>query len=106
MYNGEEHVFEFEYRDPQKWIERLVADPTLASASCFHSATKYYCEGDFTERIWDEPYTGDAWRKVDVSIFIRGCHFRIAKQLYRMNYLNPIRTHTATYHCTFGWTKV
>lgn len=67
--DGPEQEFEFEYRDPRKWIEQLIADPTLAHASHFHSSKKYYCEGNFTERLWDEPWTGDVWVAIDVSRF-------------------------------------
>lgn len=70
--DGPQQTFEFDYRDPRKWIEQLVADPTLAHVSNFHSSKKYYCEGNFIERLWDEPYTGDTWYEVDVRFCL--CH--------------------------------
>jgi len=34
----------------------------------WNAVQKYYCAGDFEERIYDEPNTADTWWNVDVSL--------------------------------------
>jgi hypothetical protein len=33
----------------------------------WNAVRKFYCSGDFEERIYDEPNTADTWWNVDVS---------------------------------------
>ena len=65
--DGKVHSFTFEYRDPWEWILSLVQDESLAPTHMWNSVQKYYCRGDFEERIYDEPNTADTWWAVDVS---------------------------------------
>ncbi|KIM88694.1 hypothetical protein PILCRDRAFT_2888 [Piloderma croceum F 1598] len=64
-YQGVEYKFKFEYQDLWQWILSLVHDLSLADVSGFHSVRKSYCEGNFIERLFNEPNTGRAWEKID-----------------------------------------
>jgi hypothetical protein len=67
-YQGSEHRFDFEYRDPWRWITTLVTDESLAAASTYNSVKKFFCEGIRAERLWDEPNTADTWWEIDVRV--------------------------------------
>ncbi|KAJ6548779.1 hypothetical protein B0H19DRAFT_1299816 [Mycena capillaripes] len=63
---------EIDFRDPWKVIQEWVCDETLAAHSTWFSVRKYYCRGgsevEHQEELFDEPWTGYTWRKVDDSL--------------------------------------
>ncbi|KAJ7642628.1 hypothetical protein DFH06DRAFT_1097369 [Mycena polygramma] len=64
---GTYHV-DVEYRDPWSIMTQWVCDPTLAPVSTWFSQERYLClDGkiDFSNPLYDEPYTGETWRRVD-----------------------------------------
>ncbi|KAF8804428.1 hypothetical protein BYT27DRAFT_7106461 [Phlegmacium glaucopus] len=69
-YQGKVSEFTFEYRDPWEWILSVVQDESLAPMAMWNAVRKYYCKGDFEERLYDEPNTADTWWNVDVSLHI------------------------------------
>ncbi|KAF8798516.1 hypothetical protein BYT27DRAFT_7122910 [Phlegmacium glaucopus] len=68
IYLGKVYEFTFKYRDPWEWILSVIQDESLAPMAMWNAVRKYYCSGDFEERIYDEPNTADTWWNVDVSI--------------------------------------
>jgi len=69
------YKFTFEYRDPWEWILSIIQDESLAPMAMWNAVQKYYCSGDFEERIYDEPNTADTWWNVDVSLISANqCH--------------------------------
>ena len=66
-YLGKSFKFVFEYRDPWEWILSVIQGESLAPMAVWNSEQKYYCTGDFEDRILDEPNTADTWWNVDVS---------------------------------------
>lgn len=67
-YMGTAYSFIFEYRDPWEWILSVIQEESLAPMAMWNAVRKYYCSGDFEERIYDEPNTADTWWNVDVSL--------------------------------------
>ena len=65
-FNGEVYNFKFQYHDPWEYISSLVDDESLMPVHMWNSVKKYYCEGAFEERIFDEPNTAETWWDVDV----------------------------------------
>jgi hypothetical protein len=64
------YEFEIEYRDPWDVMKRWIRDETLASISTWFSQEKYLClngEFEYSNPLYDEPWTGTTWREVDVS---------------------------------------
>ena len=43
----------------------------------WNAVQKYYCAGDFEERIYDEPNTADTWWNVDVSPHISANRYAV-----------------------------
>lgn len=66
-YEGEVYEFTFDYRDPWEWILSIIQDKSLAPTSMWNAVRKYYCSGEFEERIYDELNTADTWWNIDVS---------------------------------------
>ncbi|KAK7012368.1 hypothetical protein R3P38DRAFT_3209633 [Favolaschia claudopus] len=57
-----------EFRDPWKLMKRWICDETLASVSTWYSQEKFLClngEIDFSNPLYDEPWTGTMWREID-----------------------------------------
>ena len=67
-YKGTAYRFIFEYRDPWEWILSVIQEESLAPVTMWNAVWKFYCSGDFEERIYDEPNTADTWWNVDVSL--------------------------------------
>jgi hypothetical protein len=62
---------EVEFRDPWEVIKRLIRDETLVPVSSWFSQEKYLClDGviNFSNPLYDEPWTGETWHEVDVSV--------------------------------------
>ncbi|KAI0266604.1 hypothetical protein BGY98DRAFT_1102511 [Russula aff. rugulosa BPL654] len=43
----------------------VIQDESLAPMAMWNAVRKYYCSGDFEERIYDEPNTADTWWNID-----------------------------------------
>ncbi|KAJ7933378.1 hypothetical protein B0H13DRAFT_1592374 [Mycena leptocephala] len=64
----EAYNVEVEFRDPWSIITQWVCDPTLAPVSTWSSQEKYLCLNgtiDLSNPLYDEPFTGETWRRVD-----------------------------------------
>ncbi|KAJ7817727.1 hypothetical protein B0H13DRAFT_1662465 [Mycena leptocephala] len=65
---GGTYNVEVEFRDPWSIITQWVCDPTLAPVSTWFSQEKYLCLNgtiDLSNPLYDEPFTGKTWRRVD-----------------------------------------
>jgi len=102
LYQGVEYQFKFEYRDPWQWILSLIQDPNLANISCFHSVQKFYCEGDLTERLFDEPNTARAWETIDVRNMFSVWNTLNSIPFARMSFLLPTHIHIVFFLFIFG----
>ncbi|KAJ7696268.1 hypothetical protein B0H17DRAFT_929612 [Mycena rosella] len=67
-FEGREYQFEFQYRDPWKWILELVTDASLAPHFNWYPVKKLLHDDGRTTRIYDEPNTGDLWWRVQDSL--------------------------------------
>ncbi|KAJ7663215.1 hypothetical protein DFH06DRAFT_1395296 [Mycena polygramma] len=67
-FQGKTYKFEFQYRDPWKWIVDLLSDPTLANDIHWYPAQKFLCENGVTSRLFDEPYTADKWWRIQCKL--------------------------------------
>ncbi|KAJ7204541.1 hypothetical protein C8J57DRAFT_1100775 [Mycena rebaudengoi] len=62
---------EIEFRDPWEVMKRWIRDETLASVSTWYSQERYLCADgviDFSNPLYDEPWTAETWREVDDSL--------------------------------------
>ncbi|KAJ7322002.1 hypothetical protein DFH08DRAFT_818379 [Mycena albidolilacea] len=72
-FEGKTYTFEFQYRDPWKWILELVQDPSLAPHFKWYPVEKFLHEHGRNTRIYDEPNTGTLWWSVQDSLpFVLG----------------------------------
>ncbi|KAJ7500698.1 hypothetical protein B0H11DRAFT_1714069 [Mycena galericulata] len=65
---GGTYDVDVEFRDPWTIMTQWVCDPTLAPVSTWFSQEKYLCLNgtiDFSNRLYDEPCTGETWGRVD-----------------------------------------
>ncbi|KAJ7920714.1 hypothetical protein B0H13DRAFT_1867218 [Mycena leptocephala] len=65
---GGTYNVEVEFCDPWSIITQWVCDPTLAPVSTWFSQEKYLCLNgtiDLLNPLYDEPFTGETWRRVD-----------------------------------------
>ncbi|KAJ6627809.1 hypothetical protein B0H10DRAFT_2429041 [Mycena sp. CBHHK59/15] len=65
---GGTYNVDVEFRDPWTIVTQWVCDPTLAPVSTWFSQEKYLCLNgtiDFSNRLYDEPCTGETWGRVD-----------------------------------------
>jgi hypothetical protein len=62
-----EHV-EFCWREPLEFIRESVTDSSLMPYSHFHASRKYIRRGSQMVRLIDEPWTGDTWYEIEVSL--------------------------------------
>ncbi|KAJ7082070.1 hypothetical protein B0H15DRAFT_785946 [Mycena belliarum] len=68
---GGTYKVDVEFRDPWSIITHWVCDPTLAPVSTWFSQERYLClhgKFDFSNQLYDEPFTGDTWRRVDDNL--------------------------------------
>ncbi|KAJ7718510.1 hypothetical protein B0H14DRAFT_3170816 [Mycena olivaceomarginata] len=63
-FEGVPYKFEFQYRDPWKWIVDLLSDPTLADKIHWYPVQKFLVKDGIEVRLFDEPYTGNKWWKI------------------------------------------
>ncbi|KAF8582961.1 hypothetical protein K439DRAFT_1617875 [Ramaria rubella] len=63
-FNGEEHTFEFQFRDPWKWILNLTTDPSLASSILWYPVEKTLHENGTQTRLYDEINSGNTWWEI------------------------------------------
>ncbi|KAJ7095548.1 hypothetical protein C8R44DRAFT_889972 [Mycena epipterygia] len=74
---GGTYNVDVEFRDPWTIVTQWVCDPTLASVSTWFSQEKYLCMNgiiDLSNPLYDEPYTGETWGRVDDDLPADG-HF-------------------------------
>ncbi|KAJ7430437.1 hypothetical protein FB451DRAFT_1068346 [Mycena latifolia] len=65
---GGTYNVDVEFRDPWSIMTHWVCDPTLAPFSTWFSQEKYLCSNgaiDLSNRLYDEPCTGETWQHVD-----------------------------------------
>ncbi|KAJ6534560.1 hypothetical protein B0H10DRAFT_1935182 [Mycena sp. CBHHK59/15] len=65
---GGTYNVDVEFRDPWTIVTQWVCDLTLAPVSTWFSQEKYLCLNgtiDFSNRLYDEPCTGETWGRVD-----------------------------------------
>ncbi|KAJ7842905.1 hypothetical protein B0H13DRAFT_1909632 [Mycena leptocephala] len=65
---GGTYNVEVEFRDPWSIITQWVCDPTLTPVSTWFSQEKYLCLNgtiNLSNPLYDEPFTGETWRRVD-----------------------------------------
>ncbi|KAJ6564340.1 hypothetical protein B0H19DRAFT_1067901 [Mycena capillaripes] len=65
---GKRYEIKVEFRDPWKIMKRWACDPTMAHVSTWFSQEKYLCLNgviDLLNPLYDEPCSGESWRKVD-----------------------------------------
>ncbi|KAJ7082343.1 hypothetical protein C8R43DRAFT_1092786 [Mycena crocata] len=67
-FEGESYTFEFQYRDPWKWMLDLVTDPSLASYFKWYPVQKFLHEDGRITQIYDESNTGRRWWRVQDSL--------------------------------------
>ncbi|KZV97954.1 hypothetical protein EXIGLDRAFT_810450, partial [Exidia glandulosa HHB12029] len=60
-FDGKDYTHRFYYRDIWEWTKRAAADPELSKTHNWHAYKKYYCEGDYEERIIDDLCSADEW---------------------------------------------
>ncbi|KAF8586450.1 hypothetical protein K439DRAFT_1646238 [Ramaria rubella] len=63
-FNGEEHTFEFQFRDPWEWILNLTTDPSLASSILWYPVEKTLHENGTQTRLYDEINSGNTWSEI------------------------------------------
>jgi len=72
----------------------------------WNAVQKYYCSGDFQERIYDEPNTADTWWNVDVSPYISPNLCMVFTFFFSsLNFRMMIYSVIAIYHSIFGLTR-
>ncbi|KAJ7687365.1 hypothetical protein B0H17DRAFT_1136283 [Mycena rosella] len=65
---GGKYQVDVEFRDPWSIITHWVCDLTLAAVSTWFLQERYLClhgKIDLSNPLYDEPFTGDTWRRVD-----------------------------------------
>jgi hypothetical protein len=96
-----------EFRDPWSIMKQWICDPTLAPVSTWFSQEKYLCLNgtiDFANPLYDEPYTGETWRSVDVSsIYSSDLHSLIWWRRMTCQEIVISRHVSSVYMC--GWTR-
>ncbi|KAK7007202.1 hypothetical protein R3P38DRAFT_3325584 [Favolaschia claudopus] len=67
-FKGKRYNIDVEFRDPWKLMKRWICDESLAAVSTWYSQQKFLClngEIDFSNPLYDEPWTGTMWREID-----------------------------------------
>ncbi|KAJ7932238.1 hypothetical protein B0H13DRAFT_1857073 [Mycena leptocephala] len=67
-FDGVTYEFEFQYRDPWKWIVDLLSDPTLASNTHWHPVRKFLFKDRVKVQLFDEPYTANKWWNIQNNL--------------------------------------
>ncbi|KAH7105253.1 hypothetical protein BKA62DRAFT_692225 [Auriculariales sp. MPI-PUGE-AT-0066] len=69
-YNGQNITTSFLFRNPWRWIERMVGDPELSKTHIWHSAKKFYCRRDSEndQQLIDEPATAQRWWSIEDTL--------------------------------------
>ncbi|KAJ7875714.1 hypothetical protein B0H14DRAFT_2568563 [Mycena olivaceomarginata] len=67
-FDGVTYKFEFQYRDPWKWIVDLLSDPTLASDIHWHPVRKFLFKDGVKVQLFDEPYTANKWWNIQNNL--------------------------------------
>ncbi|KAJ7850594.1 hypothetical protein B0H13DRAFT_1644420, partial [Mycena leptocephala] len=67
-FDGVTYEFEFQDRDPWKWIVDLLSDPTLASNIHWHPVRKFLFKDRVKVQLFDEPYTANKWWNIQNNL--------------------------------------
>ncbi|KAJ7768112.1 hypothetical protein DFH07DRAFT_1008731 [Mycena maculata] len=67
-FEGKTYTFQFQYRDPWKWILELVTDPSLAPHFKWYPVRKFLHDDGRKTQIYDGPNTGKLWWRVQDSL--------------------------------------
>ncbi|KAF8523994.1 hypothetical protein JB92DRAFT_2827152 [Gautieria morchelliformis] len=65
-YEGIEYTFDFQFRDPWKWIRDLVTDPSLSSSLILYPVKKFLHANGRITQIFDEINTGQTWWDIQI----------------------------------------
>ncbi|KAK6966929.1 hypothetical protein R3P38DRAFT_3245175 [Favolaschia claudopus] len=68
-FKGKRYNIDVEFRDPWKLMKRWICNESLAAVSTWYSQQKFLClngEIDFSNPLYDEPWTGTMWREIDL----------------------------------------
>lgn len=71
----------------------------------WNAVQKFYCSGDFEERVYDEPNTADTWWNVDVSTHILPTCTLSSFLSQSLSFRIMIYSLILTFHSIFGLTK-
>ncbi|KAJ7715914.1 hypothetical protein DFH07DRAFT_785532 [Mycena maculata] len=104
-FEGVPYKFEFQYRDPWKWIVDLLSDPTLADDIHWYPVQKFLVKDGIEVRLFDEPYTGNKWWKIqDILPHVPGlphCFSPIALWLDKGMVTKRVRKHPIVLRALF-----
>lgn len=64
----EPRSFEFWYREPWDWVLEIIKEPCLKNHIVWDPERNYKWDGMTWERIYDEPWSSDAWWRAQVSL--------------------------------------
>ncbi|KAJ7574853.1 hypothetical protein C8J56DRAFT_1064268 [Mycena floridula] len=116
IYQGKAVPFDFQYRDPWEVIVALVADPSLADDSTWHSAHKILCRGGFedeeVETLFDEPFTAEDWWETDSSLpgkesdGYTHCWLPVHIWLDKGNVTTKVKKHPMLLHALWLFSKI
>ncbi|KAK7016458.1 hypothetical protein R3P38DRAFT_2541908 [Favolaschia claudopus] len=106
---GKRYYIDVKFRDPWKIMKRWICDETLASVSTWHSQEKYLClngEIDFSNPLYDEPWTGKLWREIEVrACEALGHNSNSARTQIRINCRRRLSIRLASPVSIFGWIR-
>ncbi|KAJ7800250.1 hypothetical protein B0H14DRAFT_2529625 [Mycena olivaceomarginata] len=104
-FEGVPYKFEFQYRDPWKWIVDLLSDPTLADKIHWYPVQKFLVKDGIEVRLFDEPYTGNkSWKIQEILPHVPGlphCFIPIALWLDKGMVTKPVRKHPIVLRALF-----
>ncbi|KAJ7201091.1 hypothetical protein GGX14DRAFT_659051 [Mycena pura] len=67
-FQGKTYKYEFQYRDPWKWVVDLLSDPTLADDIHWFPEQNFLVENGVETRLYDEPYTANKWARIQDTL--------------------------------------
>jgi hypothetical protein len=69
--SGRSYWYTFQWLEPLGYLERLVADPSLAPHSHWNAVQKWLVEEDGTRhQVFNEPWTAGEWGTVQVPSYL------------------------------------
>lgn len=104
-FDGKDISHHFWFRDVWEWTKRSAADSELSKTHQWHSCKKYYCEGEYTERIIDDMSTADEWWDEEVSMFYPAKPSNLCRSLLYLRQTHAILCPTVSCRSLCGWTR-